>query len=225
MKDGDFVEIDFVGKVKDTGEIFDLTDAEEAKKAGIYEKEHAYGPILVVIGSKSVVPGVEEKLKEMSVGEEKEFELNYEKAFGKREPKLVQIIALNKFYQQKLNPVPGAFVQIEGRTCRIQSVSGGRVRVDFNNPLAGKDVMYKLKIVKEIKEMKEKVDSVIKYLGLEGESRIEGTTAVIKLKKTNKVLEQVVEKTLKMWMKDLKEIKFEGEEKKEAKEPIQTEKK
>ena len=32
MKDGDFVEIDFVGKVKDTGEIFDLTIEDEAKK-------------------------------------------------------------------------------------------------------------------------------------------------------------------------------------------------
>ncbi len=218
MKDGDFVEIDFVGKVKDTGEIFDLTSEAEAKKEGIYDKEHKYGPVLVVVGSKSVVPGVEEKIREMSVGEEKEFGLGYEKAFGKREPKLIQILALNKFYQQKLNPVPGAFVQIDGRTCRIQSVSGGRVRVDFNSPLAGKDVLYRLKIVREVKELKEKVESVIKYLGLEGEAKVEDSSVSIKLKKTNKILEQVVEKTLKTWIKDgLKEIKFEGEGKTEIK--------
>jgi len=220
MRDGDFLEVDFVGKVKDTGEIFDLTSPEEAKKAGIFEKDHTYGPVLVVVGSKSVVPGFEEKLREMAVGEEKEFELAPEKAFGKRDPKMIQILALNKFYQQKLNPVPGAFVQIDGRTCKIQSVSGGRVRVDFNSPLAGKDVLYKLKIVREIKELKEKVEAVIKYLGLEGETKVEGQNATIRLKKTNKALEQVVEKSLRMWLKDsLKEIKFEGEEKKTGEKP------
>lgn len=224
MNDGDFIEIDFVGRVKDTGEIFDLTDEGIAKKEGVYDKDHKYGPALVVIGQKSVIAGVEEKLKEMSVGEEKEFDLKPEKAFGKRDPKLIQIIAVNKFYEQKLNPVPGAFVSIEGRNCKIQSVSGGRVRVDFNHSLAGREIFYKVRIIREIKSIQEKADSVIKQLGIEAEASIEGEAAKVKLKKSSKVMEQIVEKSIKKWVKEIKTVNFE-EERKEGFEEKSAEKK
>ncbi len=227
MKDGDFVEIEFVGRIKDTGEIFDLTDAELAKKEGIFDKEHNYGPALVVIGEKSVISGVEEMLKEMKVGEEKEFELKPDKGFGRRDPKLVQIISIAKFYEQKLNPVPGAFVNIDGRNCKIQSVSGGRVRVDFNHPLAGRDVVYKVKLLDEIKLLKEKVGAVLRHLAIEAESSVDGETAKIRLKKPNKMIEQIVEKSMLKWVKEIKNVKFESDEKKneDKKEKLEIEKK
>ena len=219
MNDGDFVEIEFVGRVKDTGEIFDLTDADLAKKEGIFEKDHKYGPALVIIGSKSIVPGVEDQVKAMKPGEEREFDLGPEKGFGKRDPKFVQIVSLGKFYEQKINPVPGAFVNMDGRNCKIQSVSGGRVRVDFNHPLAGKDLVYKVKVLKEVKAVQDKVDSVIKYLGIEAEAKLEGESVKIKMKKTNQVLEKIVDQMMKKWVKEIKTITFEAEKeppKKEA---------
>lgn len=219
MNDGDFVEIDFVGRVKDSGEIFDLTDADLAKKEGIFEKSHKYGPAIVIIGSKSIVSGVEEQIKTMAVGEEKEFELPAEKGFGKRDPKLVQIISLGKFFEQKINPVPGAFVNIDGKNCKIQSVSGGRVRVDFNHPLAGRELIYKVKIFKEIKGVEGKVEAVIKYLGLEAEASVEGDTAKIKMKKPNQVLEKIVDQMTKKWVKEIKTVIFEATEK-ENKTPV-----
>lgn len=219
MNDGDFVEIDFVGRVKDSGEIFDLTDADLAKKEGIFEKSHKYGPAIVIIGSKSIVSGVEEQIKTMVVGEEKEFELPAEKGFGKRDPKLVQIISLGKFFEQKINPVPGAFVNIYGKNCKIQSVSGGRVRVDFNHPLAGRELVYKVKIFKEIKGVEGKVEAVIKYLGLEAEAKVEGDTAKIKVKKSNKMLEKIVDQMMKKWVKEIKAVTFEATEK-ENKTPV-----
>lgn len=215
MKEGDFIEIEFVGRVRDTGEIFDLTDEEVAKKEGVFDKDHRYGPAVVVIGGKSVMPGVEQKLREMEVGEESVFELKPENAFGKRDPKLVQVVSVGKFYGQKINPVPGAFVNIDGRNCRIQSVSGGRVRVDFNHPLAGRDVLYKIKILKEITGLKEKTDAIIKQLGVDAEASVEGETAKIKLKKPNKIIEQIIEKSIMKLLKEVKAVKFEPEEKPE----------
>ena len=208
MNDGDFIEIEFVGKVKDTGEIFDLTDAELAKKEGVFDKDHKYGPALVIVGSNSVVPGIEEKIKELKVGEEAEFEIKPDKGFGKRDPKVVQIISLNKFYEQKINPVPGAFVNIDGKNCKIQSVSGGRVRVDFNHPLAGRDLLYKVKIVRQIDGAKERLDSLLKYLSLEGESSIEGEKARVKLKNSNQIVEKIVEDSIKKWIQEVKTVEF-----------------
>ncbi len=208
MQDGDFVQIEFVGRVRDTGEIFDLTDEALAKKEGVYQKESKYGPSLVIIGAKSVIPGVEEKIKQMKVGDEKEFEVSPTDGFGSREPKLVQILSFTKFIQQKVNPIPGTFVNIDGRNCKIQSVSGGRVRVDFNHPLANKTLLYKLKIVKEIKDAKDRVQGLLKYFGIEGDVKIETDKCEIALKQKNKFIEKLLEDMIKKWIKEIKTITF-----------------
>ncbi len=208
MQDGDFVQIEFVGRVKNTGEIFDLTDEALAKKEGVYQKESKYGPSLVIIGAKSVIPGVEEKIKGMKVGEEKEFEVSPADGFGSREPKLVQILSFTKFIQQKVNPIPGAFVNIDGRNCKIQSVSGGRVRVDFNHPLANKTLLYKLKIINEIKDATERVQGLLKYFGIEGNVKIETDKCEIALKQKNKFIEKLLEDMVKKWIKEIKTISF-----------------
>jgi len=208
MQEGAFVEIEFVGKIKDTGEIFDLTDEKLAKEKGIFDKDHVYGPALVVVGSKSVVPAVEDKIKELGIGEEAEFDVKPDKGFGKRDPKMIQIVSINKFYQERINPIPGSFVNIDGKNCRIQSVSGGRVRVDFNHPLAGKDLLYKLKVSREITDTKEKVDSLLKQLGLEAETKLEADNLKIKLKKSNIMIEKIVEDSIKKWVKEIKSVEF-----------------
>lgn len=208
MKKGDFVRIEFVGRIKNTGEIFDLTDEDLAKKEGIYNQESSYGPSLVIIGSGNVIEGVEEKLKKMKVGEKKEFDVPNEKAFGKRNPKLVKIISITKFIQNKINPVPGTYVNIDGANCKIQSVSGGRVRVDFNNPLAGKDLHYELKIIEKIDGGKNKLESLLKNYKIEAETKVTATKAEIKLKQPNPRIQSMIEKMVKEWIPEIKTISF-----------------
>jgi len=208
MNDGDFVQIEFVGRVKDTGELFDLTDEALAKKEGVYQKENKYGPTLVILGARSVIPGVESQIKQMKVGDEKEFDVSPENGFGMRDPKFVQIISLAKFIQQKVNPVPGAFVNIDGRNGKIQSVSGGRIRVDFNHPLANKTLLYKLKVVKDVKDSKEKMEALLKYFSIDGSVKVEGDKCEISLKQKNKLLEKLVEETSKKWIKEIRSVTF-----------------
>jgi len=218
MKKGDFVEVEFKGTVAATGEIFDLTSEEEAKKAGIHNPKQRYGPQLIILGSGMIVPGVEAELEKMNVGEEKEFELKPAQAFGARSPKLTKIISLAKFLEKKINPVPGLFVDIDGRSARIQSVSGGRVRVDFNHPLAGKDLKYKVKIVKHIKTPQEKVESLINYYNIRAEVDVKEKTLTVKLKEmTPKFMKELIEKSLKRWITEIKEVKFQEPPKPEEK--------
>jgi hypothetical protein len=47
---------------------------------------------------------------------------------------------------------------------KIIAVSGARVTADFNNPLAGKNLRYKFKIIKIVQDEKEKAETIFDLL-------------------------------------------------------------
>jgi FKBP-type peptidyl-prolyl cis-trans isomerase 2 len=209
MKEGDFVLIEFVGRVAGTGEIFDLTDEETAKKEGIYSQDQKYEPVLVVIGAKMAISGIEKALLEMNPGDEKEFSVKPEDAFGFRNPKLIKIISKANFMRQKIDPAPGIFVTIDGMRARVQSVSGGRVRIDFNHPLAGKELQYRLKVSKQVEGAKEKSDALLHHYGLKCETALEEGNLKIKSKKLPDGLKKMFADEIKKRVGGIKEVRFE----------------
>jgi len=106
------------------------------------------------------VKGLEETLREMNVGEKRHVRLAPEKAFGQRRRELVAVVPLQEFRQRKIMPVSGLVIEIDGRYGKVQTVSGGRVRVDFNSDLAGKEVEYDVKVEKELKTAEEQVQAL-----------------------------------------------------------------
>ena len=52
---------------------------------------------------------------------------------------------------------------LDNHVVKIITVSGARVTVDFNNPLAGKDIKYKFKIIRKVSDEKEKIESLFKF--------------------------------------------------------------
>ncbi|MCK4496621.1 MAG: peptidylprolyl isomerase [Candidatus Aenigmarchaeota archaeon] len=227
MREGDFVKVEYVGRVSDTNEIFDLTSEELAKKEGIHNPNYRYGPVLVIIGASMVIPGVEKKLKEMKLGREKEFDFEPEEGFGKRDVKRIKIISLANFIRQKINPVPGTFVEINGRQAKIQSVSGGRVRIDFNHPLAGKNLRYKVKIVEVIEKHLERVKAITDYYRLECELKLENGVLDVKTKETvQDIVRKILTDVITKWVKEVKKVNFSGgkEQKTESKTKEKTKK-
>ncbi|RLE52072.1 MAG: peptidylprolyl isomerase [Candidatus Methanomethylicota archaeon] len=161
LNKGDFILIDFVAKVKDTGEIFDLTIEEVAKKEKLYREDEIYEPMLVVLGEGWILDGLEEELMKMNPGEQKVVELPPEKAFGARDPSKVKIVPARELSRRGITPRPGIRVEIEGNYAIVRSVGGGRVVLDFNHPLAGKTLVYDVKIVKKLESDKEKILALI----------------------------------------------------------------
>lgn len=143
----------------DSGKMFDSTRGEIAKMVRGFE-----GPILVVLGVDSIIPGLKKILEEMKEGEEKEFKLNPSEAFGHKDAKLVKVFSIKQFEDNNLKPQVGDIIEVEneGQKLRgiVKNIGSGRVTVDFNHPLAGKVVYYKVKILKEIKEEGEKVKTL-----------------------------------------------------------------
>ena len=163
MQDGDFVSVDYVGRVKGTNDIFDLTIEEVAKKENVFNPKVKYKPVTLIVGGGFILRGLDDALRDMKVGERKTFEVTPERAFGERKDEMVKPIPAARFKEQNIEPFPGAVINIGELRGRIVSVDGGRVKVDFNHPLAGKTLVYDLEVKASVDKQDEKVKSVVFY--------------------------------------------------------------
>lgn len=157
IKKHDFIELAFVGKIKETGEIFDTNVEEEIKKI---KSNFEAKPYLISVGHSMTIKGLDNDLEGKEVGKEYTSEFKPEDAFGKRNPSLIRMIPIKLFLEQQIMPQKGMQLSLDGSLVKIVSVSGGRVLVDSNNPLAGKVVSYKYRIVRKITDEKEKVNAL-----------------------------------------------------------------
>ncbi|NPV51451.1 MAG: peptidylprolyl isomerase [Candidatus Methanofastidiosum sp.] len=162
MKNGDFVEIQYVGKIKETGKIFDVTDETKAKQANVYNEGNKYEPIQVIVGAGHVIKGLDESLLDIEVGETKTFDISPEKGFGKRDSSLLQIMHLNDFKKHGIFPRAGLKIEINGHWATVRSVSSGRVKLDFNHPLSGKTLLYEVTVLKKIEDSTDKINAILK---------------------------------------------------------------
>ncbi len=160
----DFIEIEFTGKLKDAGEIFDSNVKEELEKI---HRGHNHAveakPLIYCLGEGMFLAGVDEYLIGKEIGKYV-IGLSSEKAFGKRHKELVKMIPIKVFFEHKINPVQGAVLNFDGKMGKVLSVSGGRVLIDFNHPLAGKEVIYEINVKKIIQDIDEKIKAFNSFI-------------------------------------------------------------
>ena len=161
IKDGDFVRVNFTGKIKETDEVFDTTYDEIAQEAEIFDENKTYKPIPIVVGGNHLLPAIEEEIVGLDAGDRKTVEVDSDNGFGPRDPKAIQLIPMKEFKKQGMTPYPGMRISAEGGEGRILTVNGGRVKVDFNHPLAGKDLVYDVEVTEIIEDNDEKIKSMI----------------------------------------------------------------
>ncbi|MFH0861063.1 MAG: FKBP-type peptidyl-prolyl cis-trans isomerase [Candidatus Altiarchaeota archaeon] len=152
----DFLKVSYTGRIKD-GPVVDTTDEKTAKDNKIFDEKRIYKPVPVAVGGGHMLEGLDDALKGMKPGDKKKVTVQPEKGYGQKNPELVRLVPLKHFKQQKITPIPGMPIEIDGRTARIQTVAGGRVRVDFNNELAGKTLEYEIKVEEKAKNDSEKI--------------------------------------------------------------------
>jgi len=160
LKEGDIVKVEYTG-MDEKGEIFDTTLEKKAIEAGIYNEKRKYKPIVAVIGEKNFFDKVDEEIKKSEKGKKFTVELEPKEAFGERNAEFIRMVPMRDFKARKLTPYPGMPVEINNMQGRVQTVSGGRVRVDFNHPLAGKKVKYEIEIKETIINKEEKIKALL----------------------------------------------------------------
>jgi len=140
VKNGDEVCIEYEGMLEN-GEVV--------------ERSTDSGPVEFKVGTKTMPPAFEKALLGMGEGEEKTISMKPDEAFGPRDENLVHSVnrsALGDNIQPAPGMVLGMTLEKEGQPHKVPAlvtaVEGEKVTIDFNHPLAGKNLIYKLRLVK-----------------------------------------------------------------------------
>ena len=158
---GDIVLMDFDGWIADSDELFDTTNAQTAQDNNVFNEKVEYKPLPILVGGGRIFEGLDEAIGSAEIGKETEIVIPAEKAAGQRDPKLVEMISMREFLKQDIEPHVGMEINIRNRPGIITAVTPGRVRVDFNRPLAGKELKYKFTVVSKVEGDEEKVKAVL----------------------------------------------------------------
>jgi peptidylprolyl isomerase len=161
LQKGDFILIDYVAKVKETGEVFDTTMEDIAKKERLYKEGEIYEPKLVVVGEGWVLKALDESLTSMEIGKQAVVEIPPDKAFGARDPEKVRRVPLRHLTDKGITPSLGMRVEHDGKLATVRAIGAGRVLLDFNPPLAGKTLVYETTVKKKLETAKEKIEALI----------------------------------------------------------------
>ena len=161
VKKGDIVRIEYEGYVAEENRLFDTSQESKAEEAGIYDENFKYAAMPVLIGAGKVFPGLEDAIMGAALGEETEVTIPFAEAAGERDPRKVETHPLRDFLKQDIQPYPGLEITLGNRRATVLAVTAGRVRVDFNNPLAGKDLLYKFTITEVLEDPIDKAMALI----------------------------------------------------------------
>ncbi len=161
LADKPFVLIDLTVKDANTGEIYQTTREGVARESGIYLENSVYLPILVIPGETNLFPKVLEKVLQLNEGESFSVELGPEEAYGNYDRSRIKVFSIKRLEREGIQPKIGEFVYIDGQKGIIKSVTGGRVTIDFNHPLAGKKLVIEGEVIRKIEGDIDKVRVIV----------------------------------------------------------------
>ncbi len=217
IKEKDFIELHFTGKVEDDDFIFDTTEPEKAKEAGL---EGNAGPKIVCIGTGMLLKGLEKDIIGKETGKDYEVKIPPEDGFGKKSAKLIQLIPTSRFKKENIDPVPGLQVNIDNQIGIIKTVTGGRTLVDFNHPLSSKDLVYEYRVTRIITDTKEKAEAYLRNtLGLPAELEVKEKELIVTTQFPLGEMAKEIEKKILEVIPELEKVTFKEdkpEPKKEA---------
>ena len=135
IEKGKKVSFDYTLKVD--GEVVDTS-----KDRGPLEYTHGEGKIII---------GLEKEMEGMKVGDEKTVEVKPEEAYGLKDSQAFRDVPKTSL-PQGLEPKVDMMLQMQGPggqalPVRIAEVKDDKIVLDLNHPLAGKTLMFQVKVV------------------------------------------------------------------------------
>ncbi|WP_370980703.1 peptidylprolyl isomerase [Agaribacterium sp. ZY112] len=107
-------------------------------------------PMAYLHGHNNIFTKLESELEGLSVGDEKEVQLTPKEAYGERRADATQKVPMKHILGKHKKLKPGQFVKVNGEKGPIDAsvIKAGKfmVELDFNHPLAGLNLSFKVKI-------------------------------------------------------------------------------
>lgn len=135
-KQGDTVQVHYTGKFQD-GEVFDSSANGD--------------PLQFTIGQKQVIPGFENAVVGMEIGEQKTTNVPADQAYGPHREDMVLAVKPNQF-PEDITPTVGDQLQVQMQdgtpvVVQVAEVAEDKVLLDANHPLAGKDLVFDIQLM------------------------------------------------------------------------------
>ena len=152
VEPGDIVTIEYVGRFE-SGELFDTSRYEVAASAGLAEAQgrdpEEYTPLSFTVGTESVIDGLDEGVRGLTVGEEATIEVPPEGGYGEFDEERVREYDPETFEGMVgQEPEIGLHVHAEnGLHGDVTAITDDSVVVDFNHELAGKTLVFEVEVV------------------------------------------------------------------------------
>jgi len=160
LQDGDFVELDYTLRTTDDDEVIDTTHESVAEEAGIADEDNRdFTPRTIIIGDGHVFESVDDSLRGSEVGDGDSVIVTPEEGFGEYDPEEVRTVSAEKIPED--DRYPGATVQIDRQQGHIETIIGGRARVNFNHPLAGEELEYDYEIASVVDDREQQAEGIL----------------------------------------------------------------
>jgi FKBP-type peptidyl-prolyl cis-trans isomerase SlyD len=107
-------------------------------------------PLIYVHGSQQIIPGLENALEGMAVGEQKQVKLEAEEGYGPVQEQAVVEVPMEQLPEDARTV--GTMVQGQGPSGqpvrgRVADMKEETAVIDFNHPLAGKTLFFDVKVL------------------------------------------------------------------------------
>jgi len=158
LQEGDFVLLDYTARTVEDGRLVDTTDPEVAQEEDV-DADQEFAPRTVVLGEGHIFGSVEDDIVGKEVGDTGTVTVAASEAFGTYDEDEVRTISKDKIPED--DRYPGAQVRIDGQEGFVETIIGGRARVDFNHPLAGDDIEYEYEVVDVVEDREEKAAGLL----------------------------------------------------------------
>ena len=147
IKEGDHVLVDYTGRLED-GTVFDTSVEDVAIEAGVYNPGRAYQPLGFTVGAGQMIKGFDSGVVGMAVGEAKTLTILPEDAYGLKREDRVQTVSIEELSAAGITPVIGEKLTTSyGQVGNITDITNTSVVIDFNHRLAGKTLIFDVRIV------------------------------------------------------------------------------
>ena len=135
VQDGVVVSMEYSLHVE--GELLDTSDGQ--------------GPLQFLVGYGNVIAGLESEMMGMKVGDSKDVVVQPEDGYGEFDEEAFMNVPKKDFPKDMPLEVDAELTvrdeEGHARYARVDSIEGDTVRLDFNHPLAGAELHFKVKVV------------------------------------------------------------------------------
>ncbi|MBI2135596.1 peptidylprolyl isomerase [Candidatus Woesearchaeota archaeon] len=139
---GNTVKVDYTGKLDD-GTVFDASEGKQ--------------PLQFQTGAKQVIPGFDNGIIGMKLNDVKNIKIPAKDAYGESRPEMIIEVPKQPFVtSQNMEPKEGMIVTLKAKdgnmmNAIVKEVKGDKMILDFNHPLAGKNLNFHVKVVEIVK--------------------------------------------------------------------------